>query len=125
MEIGYHTGLTLKVGDILCFKGDLAAGKTTFIKGIARALGVSHNQVNSPTYVYLNTYKGTNVMYHFDLYRLPAQEEFLNMGFDDLLFADGICFIEWSERISSLLPKNIYTIDMFHDGENQRRIVIS
>lgn len=123
---GYRLGRTLLPNSVLCFFGDLAAGKTTFIRGIvAGALNNREMRINSPTFVYLNIYEGRIPIYHFDLYRLHNEEEFLSMGFDDFLNAGGICCIEWSERICSVLPKNCIRVVMTHVSENVRNITIT
>lgn len=124
---GSQFGQHLPNNSIVCFRGDLGAGKTTFIKGIVKAFAKeSQGQaITSPTFVYLNIYEGTKTVYHFDLYRLHDADEFLSMGFDELLFAEGICCIEWSERIARLLPPNCTFIDIEHVEENIRHISIS
>jgi len=118
-------GRQLKKNSIICFFGDLGAGKTTFIKGLAEgAAGISSDQVNSPTFVYLNIYQGTSTIYHFDLYRLRDADEFLSMGFEEYLFAGGICCVEWSEKIESLLPPQTIRVHIEHQDESKRRITI-
>jgi len=81
--------------------------------------------VNSPTFVYLNIYEGSKSIYHFDLYRLHGVDEFLSMGFDEYLFAGGICCIEWSERIEVLLPPDCICVRISHEAEECRRIAIN
>ncbi len=126
IQLGRSLGKDLPRGAIVCFFGDLATGKTTFIKGIAATIGNCHLQdVNSPTFVYLNIYSGGKTVYHFDLYRLRDSDEFLSMGFDEMLYSDGICCIEWSERIADILPRNrLYTVTITHCGENKRNLKI-
>lgn len=125
MDVGRDVGRQLPAGSIICMFGELGAGKTTFIKGLAAgAAGIEIQQVNSPTFVYLNIYQGSRTVYHFDLYRLRNADEFLSMGFDEMLFADGICCIEWSERISGLLPSSCMKITLQHKDENTRTIRI-
>lgn len=124
-HFGYHLGKQLTPNTVLCFFGDLAAGKTTFIKGVAAgAAQIDPDFVQSPTFTYLNIYEGQTSVYHFDLYRLKDIDEFLSMGFDEYFDAQGICCIEWSERISAYLPANSIHISLFHDGEGRRRIII-
>ena len=121
IDFGYDLGCKLSSGSIVCLYGDLGAGKTTFIKGLAAgAAGVDIKQVNSPTFVYLNIYQGHRTVYHFDLYRLRNADEFLSMGFDEMLWSDGICCVEWSERISELLPPGSIKITLQHAGEDKR-----
>lgn len=119
-------GRTLPPNSVLCFFGDLGAGKTTFIKGLAQGISPGlEDQVSSPTFTYLNIYRGTSTLYHFDLYRLKDADEFLGMGFDEMFYADGICCIEWSEKIASLLPKGTICIRMSHLNESSRQIDIT
>jgi tRNA threonylcarbamoyladenosine biosynthesis protein TsaE len=121
ISFGYDFGSRLSDGSIVCLFGDLGAGKTTFAKGLAAgAAGIDIQQVNSPTFVYLNIYQGRRTVYHFDLYRLNNADEFLSMGFDEMLFSNGICCIEWSERIASLLPPGCIKITLDHLGETSR-----
>jgi tRNA threonylcarbamoyladenosine biosynthesis protein TsaE len=125
IALGDQLGGTLQAPAVLCFFGDLAAGKTTFIKGLAAGLGVGKElEVSSPTFTYLNIYPGKWPIYHFDLYRLQDADAFLSMGFDEYLFAEGICCIEWSEKIASLLPLDCLRITLAHMGENIRKITI-
>ena len=125
IKLGVDFGKGLAENAVVCFFGDLAAGKTTFIKGLAA--GVTHcsfEEVNSPTFVYLNIYEGPKTVYHFDLYRLSTSGEFLSLGLDEFLSAGGISCIEWSERIESLLPAGVIRVEMSHHGENKRHIAI-
>jgi tRNA threonylcarbamoyladenosine biosynthesis protein TsaE len=127
LKWGYDFGKSLPPNAIVCFFGDLAAGKTTFIKGLASAISdCQHEDVTSPTFVYLNIYKGKkNTVYHFDLYRLRDSDEFISMGFDEMLYSDGICCIEWSERIENILPRDrVYTVTIAHSGEEKRHLTI-
>jgi len=125
IDIGLKIGERLKENSVLCFFGDLAAGKTTLIKGIVQQLtGVEALNVNSPTFVYLNIYEGRVPVYHFDLYRLNNGADFLAHGFEDYFAADGVCCIEWSERIEELLPSDCLSIHMNHLGENMREITL-
>lgn len=121
---GYALGKLLKGNSIVSLFGDLGAGKTAFIKGIVAATEGAPQEVTSPTFVYLNIYEGRPTVYHFDLYRLNSAQEFLAMGFDEFLFADGICCIEWSERIAQLLPKECIRVVIEHLEEGKREITI-
>lgn len=117
----------LRPNHVVCFFGDLGAGKTTFIKGLVEAVsGLSADLVNSPTFTYLNIYTGPQqTVYHFDLYRLRDVDEFLSMGFDEYMAAGGICCIEWSERIMELLPPLTIVVWMSVSDEGGRNIEIS
>lgn len=125
IAIANEFGKTLPLNSVVCFFGDLAAGKTTFIKGLLiGASEIDPINVQSPTFNYLHIYQGSKTVYHFDLYRLRDLDEFLGMGFDEYFEADGICCIEWSERISSCLPPNSIQIHIEHAGEDKRLIKI-
>lgn len=125
IAFGAELGKQLPENSVVCFFGDLGAGKTTLIKGLA--LGAAEypiEQVNSPTFVYLNIYSGKKTVYHFDLYRLRDADEFLSMGFDEMFTAGGICCVEWSEKIVDLLPPGCVKVIMTHTGEEERQIVV-
>jgi tRNA threonylcarbamoyladenosine biosynthesis protein TsaE len=122
---GQQYAQTLFPNTILCFKGDLGAGKTTMIKGIVSgATGLSPDIVSSPTFVYLNIYGTDKKVYHFDLYRMRDVDQFLSMGFDEYFFSDGISCIEWSERIETALPQQAIIIEITHLEEESRLIRI-
>ena len=113
----------LQPGDVVCLFGDLGAGKTTLIKGIVGFLTATHpDNVCSPTYSYLNIYPGVVSVFHFDLYRLEDAEAFLSLGFEEYLLGQGVCCIEWSERIETILPPHTRRITMEHIGEEKRNI---
>jgi tRNA threonylcarbamoyladenosine biosynthesis protein TsaE len=121
-EIGRRIAQSLTPGGIVALQGDLGAGKTTLVKGLAaHCTGVL---VNSPTFTYLQIYSGTPPIFHFDLYRLKNAEEFLKMGFSDYLEQGGICCIEWAERIRVLLPAHTVFISLEHAGDGKRRICV-
>lgn len=119
--LGRELAQLLPSSATVCLYGDLGAGKTTLIKGIASQLsGVSPHEINSPTFTYLNIYEGKRTVYHFDCYRLESVEGFLGRGFDEYL--EGLCLIEWPERIEPLLPKPCVTITLRYDGAEKRVI---
>ncbi len=120
LRIGKAFGASLKPDSIVCLFGELGAGKTTFIRGIAEGIGIDPSQVSSPTFVYLNIYEGQTPLYHFDLYRLSGVEPFLSMGFDEILFSPGIKCIEWSERIAQVLPKEAIKVSISHEREGRK-----
>lgn len=125
-ELGCDLGQKLSAGDVLCFFGDLGAGKTTFIKGVVFACtGEARETVVSPTYTYLTIYPGAVPVYHFDLYRLKGEEDFTGMGFDEYFYREGVCCVEWSERIESLLNfPQVIRVEISHRGESTREITI-
>jgi tRNA threonylcarbamoyladenosine biosynthesis protein TsaE len=114
-------------GTILCFSGDLGAGKTTFIKGfISELIGVPEEEITSPTFVYLHQFSARSlIIYHFDLYRLESSKDFSAMGFGDYLEEkEAICCIEWAEKISPLLPKRATFVKIGYGEQNTREITI-
>jgi len=124
-DLGVKIANNLLPNDILLFYGDLGAGKTTMIKGIAEAAtGIPKEQVNSPTFVYLNIYEGPLTVYHFDLYRIQSAEDFFEMGFEEFLAQGGVCCFEWPEKIESFLPQERYSIKISHQGEEKRLVTL-
>ena len=120
-ELGASIGKKLHANSLIALYGNLAAGKTTLIKGIAHAIGgIDPSQINSPTFTYLNIYEGLKAFYHFDLYRMKGAEQFLQMGFDEYFDAEGICCIEWAERIYTILPERRIDISLEHQGESRK-----
>lgn len=123
--MAFQLGKSLSINTVLCFFGDLAAGKTTFIKGLLMgAAEIDPAAVQSPTFTYLHIYEGSKTVYHFDLYRLKDMDEFLSMGFDEYYDAGGICCIEWSERLLPYLPDGCMQIHIEHAGADKRCIKI-
>ena len=119
--LGEAIGSFLQKGDILALQGTLGAGKTTLTKGIAKALKIT-DDVTSPTFCLISEYESPMMpLYHIDVYRLEGIEDFENLGAEDLLYGDGVCIIEWSEKIMSILPKRtiILTITPLSDGQRK------
>ena len=103
--MGRRIGAKLKAGAIVAMDGVLAAGKTTMTKGIAAALGVE-DTVTSPTFTIISEYAGTLPLYHIDAYRLDSLEDFRNIGAEELLYGQGVCVIEWSEKVEAMLCRD-------------------
>jgi tRNA threonylcarbamoyladenosine biosynthesis protein TsaE len=122
---GARLGKSLQGNEIIAFFGDLGAGKTTFIKGLISALtGCSPDEITSPTFNYLHVYEGKVPVYHFDLYRLAAAEQFEGAGFSEYFQMGGICCLEWAEKIENKLPLRAIRITIQHQGPNNRLIEI-
>lgn len=123
-KIAEEFSKTLKSGDCLCMYGDLGAGKTAFVQGLAKGLLVDA-YVNSPTFTIVNEYEGRLKLYHFDVYRIADPDEMFDIGFDEYLDGDGITVIEWAELIEEILPQNRYNITITKEnGDDERKIVI-
>lgn len=122
---GESLAARLKPGDIVALSGDLGAGKTTLTKAIAKGLGIK-SQVTSPTFLLIQEYKeGRMPLYHFDVYRLNGAEDLYELGFEEYLFGDGVCVIEWADQIEELLPATAIKIYItFGDDENERVYLI-
>lgn len=106
----------LKGGEVILLNGNLGAGKTTFTKGLAKALGIDE-VVTSPTFTFMKEYKGRLSLYHFDMYRAEDEDELYELGLSDYLYADGVCVIEWNKFES--VPNPI-VIDVKTTGEEER-----
>ncbi len=113
----------LKSGDIIGLDGDLGAGKTVFVKGIAKALGIDEH-ITSPTFNIVKEYYGKEKLYHFDVYRIDDIDELFQIGFDEYLNDDAISIIEWSQLISEALPEDIIRIKIVGSGYDERIITI-
>ncbi|MEI7998777.1 MAG: tRNA (adenosine(37)-N6)-threonylcarbamoyltransferase complex ATPase subunit type 1 TsaE [Candidatus Omnitrophota bacterium] len=125
IQLGSDFAKNLKAGDTVLLEGELGAGKTTFVKGLAKGLKAKVNEVNSPTFVLMNIYKGKLPIYHFDLYRLESSVELSSLNLDEFLEADGVTVIEWPQRLGEQIPKNGYCIELKHKDESSREICIS
>lgn len=120
---GEALGRDLVRGDVVLLYGDLGAGKTAFVRGVARGVGASPDEVSSPTFTIVQEYTGSSVtLYHVDLYRLdPAEID--DLGLEDLVSGDGIVAIEWAERWKGR-PDDAIDVRIEDAGEDQRRITI-
>ena len=125
IEYGREFAENLKIGDVVCLEGDLGAGKTHFVKGVASYFGVSEEKVNSPTFTLINEYNGEIPIYHFDCYRLKSFNEALEIGIEEYLYGDGVSIIEWPSKIKDLIPDNAIKIEIKHTGASERSILIS
>lgn len=122
---GKECGLAAKPGQVYCLYGDLGVGKTVFTQGFAEGLGI-REPVSSPTFTIVQVYEeGRMPFYHFDVYRISDPEEMYEVGFDDYIEGDGVCFIEWANLIDELLPEERIEITIEKDlsrGFDYRRI---
>ena len=126
-ELGKKLAERAKPGDVFTLVGDLGVGKTVFTQGIAEGLGIDE-PVNSPTFTIVQEYESGRIpFYHFDVYRIGDPEEMDEIGFDDYIYGDGLCLIEWADLIEEILPKKRVAIRIEKDlekGFDYRRITI-
>ncbi len=117
---------SLKGGEVIAMYGDLGAGKTAFVRGLARALGIE-GHITSPTFTIMNAYNGRLPLYHFDVYRIADPDEMYEIGYDEYIGSDGVCVIEWAELIEDILPDEYIKINIKKDsekGDDYREITI-
>jgi len=128
MRLGERIAEVLRGGEVMCLVGQLGSGKTHLIKGIARGLGASDDEVTSPTFVLVNEYTGDNMrldVYHVDAYRLGSVVEFERLGFDDLCYGRSVVLIEWADRVASALRDiDCICVELEHIKEGERKISV-
>ena len=125
-SLGRQFAECLEPGHVVALYGTLGAGKTQFVKGIASYFEIPEQQVNSPTFTLVNEYPGdNNTLFHFDAYRIEQVSEFFEMGYEDYFFGDGICLVEWPDRVEALLPDDVIRLRFTHLGDDRREIVMS
>jgi tRNA threonylcarbamoyladenosine biosynthesis protein TsaE len=120
--VGERLATRVQPGDVILLNGDLGAGKTVFVRGVARGLGAPADDVSSPTFTLVQEYHGRVTLYHVDLYRLePA--EVADLGLDELTGADAVVAVEWGDRWPDP-PQGAWEVTIAHEGEHQRRIAV-
>ncbi|MBC8311064.1 MAG: tRNA (adenosine(37)-N6)-threonylcarbamoyltransferase complex ATPase subunit type 1 TsaE [Candidatus Marinimicrobia bacterium] len=123
IQLGKSLSEYIEAGDILTLDGDLAAGKTTFVKGILSGLNFE-NEVTSPTFTLINEYEAKHRVIHMDCYRENNLQRWINLGIQDYFYSDDIKIIEWPEIISILIPENHISITLTSISEFKRKIYI-
>lgn len=124
-KFAQNFGGKIKKGKVIAFYGNLGAGKTQFVQGLAKGLGIN-KRIISPTFVILRSYEGKKLnLHHVDLYRLSSEKEIIDQGITQL-FEDpkNIVAIEWAEKIEKLLPKDAVKVHLNYLGDNNREIII-
>ena len=123
-EIGAAFAEGLVGGSVVAMYGDLGAGKTAFVRGMARGLGLDAH-VNSPTFTIVNEYPGERELIHFDMYRLSSSDELFDIGWEDYLSRGAICAVEWSENVEDAFFGDEYNVTIEKTGDSSRKITIS
>jgi tRNA threonylcarbamoyladenosine biosynthesis protein TsaE len=121
--IGERLGARLEAGDVVACIGELGAGKTCFLQGLARGLGVQAD-VTSPTFVLINQYRGRLPVYHVDAYRTESLTELVDQGVEELFHGDGVVVVEWANKLLPLLPPHAITVTITGLGDEPRQIAI-
>ena len=126
-EYAKSLGEKAKAGDVYCLTGDLGTGKTVFAQGFAAGVGVT-DTVNSPTFTIVQVYEDGRIpFYHFDVYRIGDSEEMYEIGFEEYVYGEGVCLIEWAELIEDILPDKYTKVLIEKDmnrGADHRKITI-
>lgn len=124
-EIALNFAKSLKTGDIVCLYGNLGSGKTSFVQGLAKGLGII-KRIISPTFIIVRNYKINNLnFYHIDLYRIDSKKDLLSLGIDEILKNNNnIVAIEWAEKLGDLIPKKRTDLNFSYVDENIRKIKI-
>ena len=120
MAFAQNYAASLRPGDVVLLYGEMGAGKTEFVKGLAMGLGIEE-EITSPTYAYMNDYGGK--LYHFDCYRLAGGAQAEALGLTDYFDAGGICVLEWPQNIADVLPAGCKRVEIRKVSEEEREIV--
>ena len=120
---GQATAKALVPGSVVALYGDLGAGKTAFVRGMARGLG-SHDRVTSPTFTIVNEYSGNLELFHFDMYRLKSSDELFDIGWEDYLARGGVCVVEWSENVSDAFDGSEIKVTIDKLSDTDRKITV-
>ncbi len=121
--LGERLAKCLRAGSVVALYGDLGAGKTAFVRGMARGLEIEES-VTSPTFTIVNEYPGEPPLFHFDMYRLKNAGELYDIGWEDYLDRGGICVTEWSENVEEALPEDAVRVVFERLSDTDRRIRI-
>mgnify|MGYP002526016666 CR=1 FL=1 len=120
IRLGETLAAALQPGCVVALTGSLGAGKTRLVQAIAAALGVDRDDVTSPTFVLIQEYEAAIPIFHFDAYRLRDSDQFLELGADELMASQGICLIEWADRVHDVLPDDLLRIEIAIEGPARR-----
>lgn len=121
--VGQTLAKTLAPGSVVALYGDLGAGKTALVRGMARGLG-SKDRVTSPTFTIVNEYGGNLELFHFDMYRLKSSDELFDIGWEDYLARGGVCVVEWSENVSDAFDGTEVKVTIDKLSDTDRKITV-
>ena len=122
-EFGSTVGRHLQMGDVIALVGELGAGKTTFVRGVALGTGLEPHVVSSPTFTFIQEYAGPLTLAHVDLYRLEQSRELADTGLAEYLNEDFVVLIEWADRLpASWMPNDYLSVHFSHAGKTARRV---
>jgi tRNA threonylcarbamoyladenosine biosynthesis protein TsaE len=124
MDVGARLAADLSPGATVLLEGGLGAGKTVFVRGVARALGVEPAEVRSPTFALIHIYHGRVPVYHVDLYRIDNVEDLSEVGLEEVLGTDGVALVEWGERLGPYHPGPVLRVQILDRGESRREIIL-
>ena len=122
-KIGADFARELPAGSVVAMYGDLGAGKTAFVRGMARGMGIEAH-VSSPTFTIVNEYPGQRELIHFDMYRLSSSDELFDIGWEDYLNRGAVCAVEWSENVRDAFFGDEISVTIEKTGDETRRITI-
>lgn len=125
-RLGARLGRLLRGGEVICLEGELGVGKTRFIQGVGQGMGITE-PITSPTFIMVNEYRAAEkplTLYHIDLYRIEKLEETYTFGLEEYLYGEGVCLIEWAEKVKMLLPPERLWVRMRYLSESKRAILM-
>lgn len=128
-RFGRELAVALEPGIVVALVGDLGAGKTRLVQAIAVGLGVDPAEIQSPTFVLVREYEGRTPagplpIHHFDTYRLRDVDEFLELGAEEMFAGNGLCLVEWADRVTDVLPPDTLRVEIVVTGPNARRFCL-
>jgi tRNA threonylcarbamoyladenosine biosynthesis protein TsaE len=125
MAIARALGAVLVPGDVVALSGDLGAGKTVFCKGVGEAIGIPADRIVSPSFTIVTEHAGAVPFLHVDVYRLSSEREADDIGLEEILNGEGVCLVEWAEKIATLLPKSCIKVKFLFSDEGGRRLILA
>ncbi len=121
--LGQRLARVLEPGAVVAFTGDLGAGKTAFVSGMAKGLGIEE-RVTSPTFTIVNEYEGGRLpLFHFDMYRLGSADELFDIGWEDYLARDGVCAVEWTEHVTEAMEDDAIRVSIRRGEDDNSRVI--